>query len=243
MDKQEFFRELSDQPFSVLSELTYRYIADAIIRVEYEPGSKVNTKRIAEELGISRTPVRTALEHLLADGLVEQAGEKGYKVAPVNWRDCLDLYEIRSMLEGSCAYVAANTATAVHFQQMKQNIECCRALVEKGNFPEDIPAFNELDMQFHELVVRAAGNSYYNNMSDVLSLWVRRYTNSMIAGGSLGGFHPERITDKHAVIYRAIRSRYSMVAKTEMEDHLHHIYHVLLDAGLLTQGAQGRKAD
>lgn len=234
MDRQDFFRQLNDQPFSVLSELTYRYIADAIINVQYKPGSKINTKRIAEELCISRTPVRTALDRLTAEGLVEQVGEKGYKVAPIKWKDCLDLYEIRSVLEGTCAYVAANTATAEHFRLMKQNIEKCHKLVEKGNFPEDIPAFNELDMQFHEIVVRASGNSYYLDMSNTLSLWVQRYTNSMVADGSLGGFHPERITERHEVIYRAIRSRYSMVAKTEMENHLHHIYHVLLDAGLLS---------
>ncbi len=241
MDKQEFIQRLKDQPFSVLSDLVYQYIADGIIDVTYAPGSKINTKRISEELGISRTPVRTALERLVADKLVEQVGDKGFKVSAIDWKDCLALFDIRAMLEGTSAYVAANTITDGQLAALKQNILQAKALADKGNFPADIPAFNRLDLQFHELIVRAAGNSYYITMFNTLKPWIIRYTNSMVASGSLDGFHPDLIVTKHAALYRAIKSRYSTVAKTEMEDHLRHIYHVLYDSGLLFQSQTGKK--
>ena len=72
MDRQELIQYIKDHPFAVLSDLVYQYIVDAIVDVRFVPGSKINTKQISEELGISRTPVRTALERLVDEKLVEQ---------------------------------------------------------------------------------------------------------------------------------------------------------------------------
>lgn len=70
-------------------------------------------------------------------------------------------------------------------------------------------------------------------MYSSLKVWIRRYQRSLIAAGKYDA--ATHNVDKHAVIYRAIKSRYSLVAKTEMTDHLHHIYRVLFDGGLVTR--------
>ncbi len=230
MEKEEFSRRLKDQPFSVLSDLVYQYILDAIVEARYAPGSKVNTKRISEELGISRTPVRTALERLEKEKLVETVGEKGFQVSQVDWKDCLALYDIREMIEGNAAYIAANTITDQQLEELKQVIVKHR----KANEVEDYRMAFEMDNRFHDIVVRATGNAYLMDMFHSLKVWIRRYHYALVAAQKFDMSNDLRVLDKHVVIYRAIKNRYSMVAKTEMVDHLHKIYRILFDDKLVS---------
>lgn len=227
MDAQDFLRQVKSQPFSVLSDLVYQYITDAIVDVRYAPGSKINTKQIAEELAISRTPVRTALERLVGENLVEQVGEKGFKVCQVDWRDCMALYDIREMIEGNAAYIAANTVTDAQIEQLKQTI----LMAKQAQAQHNILAISEADNRFHELIVRFSGNSYLINMYNSLKIWIRRYQRALIA---IGKYDAEaHSADRHTVIYRALKSHYSLVAKTEMMNHLHSIYRMLFNGGLV----------
>lgn len=227
MDKQTFLQQLKDQPFSVLSELVYQYIIDAIVDAKYAPGSRINTKRIAEELGISRTPVRTALEQLVKEKLVEQSGEKGFRVCSVDWQDCIALYDIREMLEGNAAYIAANTITHQQLDALKQTIAQYRKACAEGN---SVAAF-EADSRFHEVVVVSTGNNYLIDMYRSLKIWIRRYRYALLSSQQHNIQDDRRIIEEHIVIYRALKSRYSLVAKAEMERHLHRIYRVLFDRG------------
>ncbi len=235
MEKEEFIQTLKDQPFAILSDLVYQYIVDAIVEAKYAPGSKINTKRISEELGISRTPVRTALERLGKEKLVETVGEKGFKVCQVDWKDCLALYDIREMIEGSAAYIAANTITERQLEQLKQVIIAHRKASADGNV---IAAF-EADSRFHEIIIQATGNSYLIDMYHSLKIWIRRYRYALIASQKHDVQDDRRILDKHIVIYRALKSRYSLVAKSEMVDHLHQIYRVLFDDELVSRSSLG----
>ena len=233
MEKEEFLQRLEDQPFSILSDLVYQYILDAIVEVKYMPGAKINTKRISEELGVSRTPVRTALDRLVAEHLVEQVGEKGFRVCQVNWQDCMALYDIREMIEGNAANMAANTITDEQLEQLRRTILLSRKARESG---DNLAAF-EADNRFHELIVRSTGNSYLIDMYNSLKTWISRYQRSLLATQKYDAVSDTHTVEKHIVIYRALKSRYSLVAKTEMVDHLHHIYRILFDGGLVTHPA------
>lgn len=227
MEIQEFNRILENQPFSVLSDLVYQYIVEAIVEVKFAPGAKINTKRLSEELGISRTPVRTALERLVEEKLVEQVGEKGYRVCPVDWSDCMALYDIREMIEGNAAYIAANTINDVQLEVLKKSILTAKKARESG---DTLAAF-EADNLFHETIVRATGNSYLIDMYRSLKIWIRRYQRSMIAAQKYDANADLQTEERHVVIYRALKNRYSMVAMTEMKDHLRQIYRVLFNGG------------
>ena len=232
MDKQEFLKQLENQPFSVLGDLVYRYIVDGIENMRFSPGTKLNAKRISEELGISRTPVRTALNRLVEEGLVEPAGEKGFKVSPVDWRDCLSLYDAREMIEGSAAYIAANTITDAQLEQLRRNIQATRRT-------EDYLEIFELDNQFHALIVQAAGNQYLIDMHRSLRSWMRRYQHALLEAQGLPAARDLRIAEKHKGIYRASQNRYSLVAKTEMERHLQEIYRMLFRGVITKKGGNG----
>lgn len=226
MEKEEFIQQLKDQPFSILSDLVYQYIVDAIVDVKYPPGSKINTKRISEELNISRTPIRTALDRLVREKLVEQVGEKGFKVCQVDWQDCMALYDIREMVEGSAAYIAANTINDQQLEALKKTILLYRKAIATG---DPMAAF-EADSRFHEIIVQSTGNSYLIDMHQSLKIWIRRYRYALIASHKHDVQDDRRIVDKHIVIYRALKNRFSLVAKEEMTAHLHHIYRILFDS-------------
>lgn len=230
MEIQEFTQRLKDQPFSVLSDLVYKYIQDAIVEAKYAPGSKINTKRISEELGISRTPVRTALEQLEREKLVESVGEKGFKVSLVDWKDCLALYDIREMIEGNAAYIAANTISDAQLEELRRVLARHRKANESG----DYRATFENDTLFHEIIVQSTGNAYLNDMFQSLKVWIRRYHYALVSAQKFDMANDLRIIEKQVVIYRAIKNRYSMVAKTEMIDHLHRIYRILFEDELVS---------
>ncbi len=229
MDKQEFVQKIKDQPFSILSDLVYQYIVDAIIEVRFAPGSKINTKRISEELGVSRTPVRTALERLVKENLVKQVGEKGFQVCQVDWKDCMDLYDIRAMIESNAAYIAANYITDTQLEQLKHSILMEKKARDKG----DTLAFFEASNRFHDIIVLATENNYLIDMYNSLKIWISRYQHSLIASQKYDVNADLQAVNRHIAIYRAIKSRYSMVAKAEMENYLHYIYRVLFDNGLI----------
>lgn len=237
MTVQEFKQHVKEQPFAVLSDLVYEYIVDAIVDIRFVPGTKINTKQISEELGISRTPVRTALERLVAEKLVEQVGEKGFKVCQVNWRDCMELYDIREMVEGSAAYITANTITDAQLERLKQSILAAK----KAREDRDALALFDADNQFHELIVCFSRNTYLIDMYKSLKPWIRRYQRALIAAGKYK--YETHNFDRHVVIYRALKSRYSIVAKEEMVGHVHYIYRVLFDGGLVTRSPLESEAD
>ena len=230
MNQEEFAQRLKDQPFSVLSDLVFEYIQDAIVEAKYAPGSKINTKRISEELGVSRTPVRTALEQLEKEKLVESVGEKGFKAAAVDWKDCLSLYEIREMVEGNAAYIAANTITDQQLEQLKQVLIRHRKANEAGDYRVTF----ESDIRFHELIVLSTGNAYLIDMFRALKVWIRRYHYALVSAQKFDMSNDLRILEKQTVIYRAIKNRYSLVAKNEMVDHLHKIYRILFEDELVS---------
>lgn len=237
MEKEEFLQQLKDQPFSILSYLVYQYIADAIVEVKYVPGSKINTTRISEELGISRTPVRTALERLARENLVEQVGEKGFKVCQIDWQDCMALYDIREMVEGNAAYIASNTINEAQLNQLKQAI---LRMQRAQNAGDDLAVF-EADNQFHEIIVRSTGNKYLIDMYTPLKVWIRRYQHSLVATGKNAPKSDPYVVTKHISIYRAIRSSYSLVAKNEMTEHIHHVFRRSFDGGSVTQSLTERE--
>lgn len=235
MNQQEFMQQIKDQPFSVLGELVYQYIAESIMEVHLEPGAKINTSKIAKELGISRTPIRTALERLAEEGLVEHAGTKGFKVSPVDWSDCMALYDARGVIEGNAAYTSANSSTPEHLEKMMHAIQLMKKAQAKG----DNLAVFEADNLFHSVIVESTGNEYLMALYDSIKPWIRHYQRTLVLVNKHQVGDDAQLVSKHIVIYKAIKNRYSMVAKNEMASHINHLYRVIFDRGLEGPGSTG----
>src|SRR6267143_507263 len=89
------------------SDEAYQRILERIVRLEMAPGSVVNEARLREELGIGRTPIREALQRLARENLVRSIPHRGTFVTDVNITDLARITEVRVLLEGHAARLAA----------------------------------------------------------------------------------------------------------------------------------------
>ncbi|MDE0755742.1 MAG: FCD domain-containing protein [Woeseiaceae bacterium] len=138
-----------------LIDSVYARLRDLILSNVFRAGQKLVDRDLAEQLGVSRTPVREALGRLTMVGLVEARNRRGYYVAQYTADQMSDLYEFRKILEVNAATLAAQNAQAEHL------IEFDRILIETEKLTDD-PATRaktvEIDLQIHDLIARASGN-------------------------------------------------------------------------------------
>jgi len=138
-----------------LSEKAYHLIKEKIVTLELPPLSVIEEKALVKELGLGRTPIREALNRLEAEGLVFAAPRRGRFVAEISITDLQKIFEMRMVLEGFGARLAAQRATEGQLSQMEAVIQ--EMLQVPG---QDSRAFMEIDERFHELLYQASDNEF-----------------------------------------------------------------------------------
>lgn len=138
-----------------LGEIVFARLRDAIIDKSLPPGSRIAEWAIAEQLGVSRTPVRETLWRLRQMGLIEAVGRKGYQVAYPSRAAIEQAYEVHEALQVLAAGVAVQRATD---EELAAIGEAARASLE-GAENGDVEEFLRRDDEFHERITRAAQNS------------------------------------------------------------------------------------
>lgn len=134
---------------AVLEEVRRRIVAG-----EYSPGERVFEDQIAAELGVSRNPVREALQALSGEGFIELEPRRGARVAVVSPQRALELFEVREVLEGLVASLCARRATAQEIDDMRSIVERGLDAAGGGSLTE-LPALNT---RFHALLAATARN-------------------------------------------------------------------------------------
>ncbi|MEJ8838068.1 GntR family transcriptional regulator [Ramlibacter sp. AN1133] len=152
----------------------YRKIKEGILEVRYEPGQKLSEAKLAADLGVGRSPVRGALARLERDGWVRVLPQQGTFVRKFSAADVAAMSELRLLLEGHAASVAAQKVTVDELAQVRSRFEALKGKGAENNFDE----FLALDDMFHGLVYRVAGNplitEILNNLRDQIR-WVRAF--------------------------------------------------------------------
>ncbi|CAN0238885.1 unnamed protein product, partial [Chrysoparadoxa australica] len=97
---------------------TYRRLLDEIREGRLMPGERLRETELAERVGVSRTPVREAIRQLEADGLVGHVPRIGASVRKLDYAEVMELYEMRAVLEGTAARLAARAASEVELQEL-----------------------------------------------------------------------------------------------------------------------------
>ena len=152
-----------------LSTSVYDDIKQRIILLEIQPGSAVNTKALADKLGVSVTPVREALIRLEADGLVRRVPNGTAQVADVHLHDLKDLLEARLLLIEQIARLATQRVSEEELTEMREIVEHMKTESERRKLIQ-------LDSQFHRLINDATRNRTLSQLEDlmrnhVLRLW------------------------------------------------------------------------
>ena len=154
-----------------LEERVFRQLEEDIISGYYSKGDALGEIGICERLGVSRTPVRSALHRLAEEGLVSITPNRGAMVVGVTEDDLADTYRIRMHLEGLASRMATERLTDEIKDELIHTVELSEFYVYKN----DAERFKELDTVFHGLIFRASGNRMLSKILGELHRNVRAY--------------------------------------------------------------------
>ncbi len=146
----------------------YAAARDGIIDGRYPPGSRITEQEIAEAAGVSRTPVREALQRLQAEGLVRFAPHQGAFVTDWSHSDAEDIFELRALLEAFAAQRAATYASDEQLDDLRRLAESQHreASARRAGYLERIA---DLNSRFHQLLQDAAGSVRLKNLLATLA--------------------------------------------------------------------------
>lgn len=207
--------------YKPLRELVFEALRDAIISSALRPGERLMEVQLADELGVSRTPVREAIRKLEHEGLVVMIPRKGAYVADISLKDVAEIFDVRKALEALAAHRAAERANEEDLEQAE------RILVEYGECIEklDMPRLIEVDTQFHESIYHMAGNSRLKQMLNLLSEQVMRYRTMTLSHGP----RMRRALEEHRRIVEAIAGRDPERASRLAREHIESAENALME--------------
>ena len=140
--------------YKPLREVVFESLREAIIQGILKPGERMMELQLAEELGVSRTPVREAIRKLELEGFVVMVPRKGAYVAGITYKDITDVFEVRAALEALAAGLAAQRITEEELEKLERSVVQIGEVVEN----ENINALVEYDSEFHEIIYQASRN-------------------------------------------------------------------------------------
>ncbi|HUY51263.1 MAG TPA: GntR family transcriptional regulator [Streptosporangiaceae bacterium] len=195
-----------------LSKEVAAFVRDSIMAGQMKPGEFIRTERLAEELGVSATPVREALMTLQSEGSVMWEPRRGYRVAAISAQDIIDLYDVQAYIAGGLAARAAEilpTEAITHLQSLQTALtDAARA--------GDLTRVDELNHEIHRTINRAAGPSQLVTLLAVTARYAPRRFFGKITGWANASAHD------HGAIFDALMRRDPDAASTAMADHIRH---------------------
>lgn len=206
-----------------LREIVYEELKRQILVGEIAPGTRMMEVDLAEEMGVSRTPVREAIRKLEKEGLVTIEPRRGAYASDISIKDILDVLEVRQTLEGMAASLAARKVTEEEKQDFIRANAAYKAAILSGNTDEII----KNDEYFHQLIVNYSDNKTLTQLlSQVQELALRfRY----IYYDDFSRY--ERMPKEHEEIEEAILSGDIAKAKIVAEEHVAHLKEFVIKHG------------
>ncbi|MFI9743740.1 GntR family transcriptional regulator [Streptomyces sp. NPDC052494] len=199
-----------DTPRS-LRERVYEELRERIIEAELPAGTRLVEREIAEELRVSRVPVREAMQRLEAEGFLSVRPRRGSVVTEFGPEDAEHLFDVRENLEGLAARLAARHAGAQELRALEELLARARAAAESGRLREAV----SLNADFHRAVVGLSGNPLLVELMAPLDSRLRRLFR-LTSAASDG----EPMCGAHERLYEAIRDRDEAGAESLARAHV-----------------------
>lgn len=204
------FQQL-DKPVG-LTDWAYEQIKEAILRIQFAPGTQLQIESLVTELGISRTPIREALLRLEKDGLVRVAPRVGFFVKEFTHHDLEELYEVRELLESRAVKNATNNLSDQDLDLIDHLLDLSVIAVQA----KDVEKFLEVEIKFHNFLTEHSQNSYLISVLESLrDLSYRWRMLSLRSPESLA-----RSMEEHLNIARAVRDKDAELASQLMAEHI-----------------------
>lgn len=184
-----------------LKESAYNLIKNKLLNLEFAPGTRVREDLIAEEIAMSRTPVREAINQLVSEGLLRSVPRKGLFFIELTPEEILDLIDVRGALESLAVTKCIDKIDEKGLKKLESIIQ--RA--EESFRQKDYKKCNDLDSQFHQRIAQLTGNQklilYLQEIEDFMRI-VRTLEKRTLAKQKV-----EKSLEQHWNIYRCIEAR------------------------------------
>lgn len=195
-----------------LQDIAYRDVKDRILQLRLKPGQYVTDTQIAQDLNISRTPVREAFYRLENEGLLVNAARRGWRVYSLSLNDINHIFDIKIEIEGMIARQAAACADETLREQLRVSVNDMHVAVAVDSSHDWLKA----DFRLHDTLFQMVGNKRAERI--VLNLndqWHRLRIGFAAMEGRIG-----RSTQEHVVFVNAILDHNPELAESAMRDHL-----------------------
>lgn len=210
------------------SDTVYQQLRQKIIEGHYQPGMRLVEDRLARDLGVSRTPVRTALTRAASEGLVRIFPNRGAVVRTFSRNDLLNAYDLRALMEG---YAAARAATRISPLQLEALDQIAVALEDSlgqtfALREEEIHFLVEQNQRFHQTIIDASGNERLTGLLQTvvdIPMQYRSFYWYSREERSISNFF-------HRSILRALYDHDADRARAMMQEHIYRGRDVLLES-------------
>ncbi|HEY9396764.1 MAG TPA: GntR family transcriptional regulator [Burkholderiales bacterium] len=194
------------------SDLLAEAIEEKIATGVYAPGSKLDEVVLAEEFGVSRTPVREALIQLAPMGLIELRPRRGAIVAKVGPQRLWEMFEVMAELEAMCARLAARRMTEADLQKLNDAHAAC----EQARSHSDCDLYYHCNETLHQAIYAASHNSFLEEQAIALQRRLRPYRRLQLRVRN----RMSNSFAEHAAIIEAITSGDGERAAQQLRDHV-----------------------
>jgi DNA-binding GntR family transcriptional regulator len=201
-----------------MGERAREALLEMIHNREILPGEILEERSLAQDLGVSRTPLRAALNILEGEGLLERLSNRSLRVVEVTVEDYLEILHLRKILDSTAAEQAATSAPAVDLRKLQQRIQ--KNLARRT---PSLPEHLAIDFQLHDAIARATGNRLLRSIINDLHRRARLSKVQRL---------PDRVAEsgrEHLAIIDALLKGNGERARKAMLSHLDNVRLYLLD--------------
>jgi DNA-binding GntR family transcriptional regulator len=201
-----------------LSRQVHDALMERIAHGDIEPRERVVVEHVAEELGVSPTPVREALNRLLQDGLIEDDLNGRFHIVRLTPDYVMNTFLVRAALEGLAGELAAPQISPVHLTALRDGLSDIEAMVMRGEYE----VFASLDDSLHQIIRDVAGNPVLSRELRPLQIHIGliyAYVNRTYSRRQLAEY-TQRSHEEHIRIVEALGARDPRTAREAVEKHI-----------------------
>lgn len=208
--------------YKPLRDIVFETIREAIVEGTLKAGERLMEVQLAEEMGVSRTPVREAIRKLELEGLVIMLPRKGAYVAGISTKEIAEVFEVRAALESLAAGLAAERITEEELEELNQFMVQVTVNAEKG----DLQKVVQRDTEFHDLIYQASRNNRLVQIINKLREQIQRFRSTSLS-------YPGRIKEtleEHKKLMGAINERDIIQSRALAQEHIENAEKSMMEA-------------
>lgn len=197
-----------------LRDVVFNTLRQAILRGDLAPGERLMEIQLANQLGVSRTPIREAIRKLELEGLVIMIPRRGAEVAKITEKDLRDVLEVRASLEELAIGLACERISNEEIEKLRTALEDFEAALGS----DDVTKIAETDVAFHDVIFAATQNArliqIVNNLREQMYRYRLEYLKDYTAH--------QRLLEEHQKITEAVAGRDKPLAQKLIVQHIYH---------------------